>query len=212
MTDLLLRAADPAADVAADPHAPQAQALLMRIVAEPRTVTRRRRRRAVRLGFAAAVAGAAAAIALVLPLTGGHGGGLTTAAYAVTRHDDGSFRVVVHWAQLRDPAALQAALDRAGAPVRVLTGEELPAGSRGPVPACAEPTSGLPYSARAVQWDFPDQASEVNGFVVRPAAFPRRGTLVIEVFFAPGSSVPTGSLSYMVIGRVPTCAQPVFAH
>jgi hypothetical protein len=59
---------------------------------------------------------------------------------------------------------------------------------------------------------FPDEASEVNGFVVRPAAFPHDGTLVVEVFFAPGSSTPTGTLSYVVIGRAPTCAQPVYAR
>ena len=213
MTDLLLRAADPAADLVADPHGPEAQALLARIVAEPRTLRHPRppMHRMVRLGFAAAAAGAAAAVALVVPWPGGHAG-LTSSAYAVTRQTDGSYRIVVHWAQLRNPARLQAALDRVGAPVRVLTGTELPATDKpGPVPACAKPTYGHPYSAQAVQWDFPDAASEVNGFVVRPAAFPRGGTLIVEVFYAPDGKTPAGTLSYMAIGRVPTCAQPMYA-
>jgi hypothetical protein len=212
MIDAMLRAADPAAEATVDVRTPEAQALLARILAAPRTVEERRGHRVRRMTLAAAAVTAALTVGLAVPMPWQHEGG-TAAAFAVTTRPDGSYRVVIKWADLKDPGALQAALDRVRAPVRVLTGVLLPRPDR-PVsqPPCAEPTSGQPYSAQAVEWDFPDQAREVNGFVVHPSAFPTGGVLVVEVFFAPGRTTPSSTLSYMTIGGAPTCAQNAYDH
>jgi len=61
----------------------------------------------------------------------------------------------------------------------------------------------------AVQWDFPDRASEVNGIVVRPKYFPAGGTFVIEAFTLPGRHDYSPTLSFMVVGKVPTCVVPM---
>lgn len=211
MTDLL-RSFDPAARVTVDPYASDARVLLRQILAQPRNTASRKRHRAWRLVLAPVAAGVAAIVVFTVPMPWKHGAsGLTTAAYAVTQHSDGSTSVVVHWSDIKNPAALQAELDRVQAPVRVLTGVALPDPKHPqPVPACAEPTSGQPYSAKAVQWDFPNQATPINGFVIHPSHFPSGGTLVIEVYYEPGASTPISTLSYMAIGHVPTCAQPAY--
>jgi hypothetical protein len=161
-----------------------------------------------RLTVGAVLAGAAVTVALVAPMPwdGGHPG--AAAAYAVDRHGDGSVSVLVHWNQLSDPASLQAELDAAGAPVRILTGTAHPgAPASSSVPDCAKPYYGKPYTARAVSWDSGLNAPE-NSFVVHPADFPNDATLVIEVFFTPDSHQLASSYSFMAIGRVPTCAWP----
>ena len=67
--------------------------------------------------------------------------------------------------------------------------------------------TGKAYSAAAVSWDSGADAPDSSS-VVHPNAFPTHGTLVIEVFFAPDRHQMTGSLSFMAIGHVPTCALP----
>jgi len=161
----------------------------------------------------AAVTVAAAAVGGTLIAQPWHHSGprLGNAAYRVTPHADGSVDIVIRWSQLRDPAKLQADLDAAGAHVRILIGTETigDPDSSPPVPPCAKPFYGVGYSAKAVQWDFPDRASEVNGIVVRPKYFPAGGTFVIEAFTLPGRHDYSPTLSFMVVGKVPTCVAPV---
>jgi hypothetical protein len=204
--------ADPAGDLPPAANSAEADAMLADILATPRVDPASRRRVALgpasvkRIAVGGLLAGAAVTAALAAPRPwGGHGN--EADAYTVQRQSDGTLRVVVHWDQLADPAKLQQALDRAGAPVRVLVGTDGPGQAASTVPECAKPYAGGPYSAAAVSWDSGLNAPD-NSFVVHPAAFPKDGTLVIEVFFAPGVRHPTSSLSFMAIGRVPTCALP----
>ena len=204
MTKLLID--DPARGLPLAAHSEQATATLERIVATPRCEpAERRHASAKRIAVGGLLAGGAATVLLAAPLPwdGGHPG--EAAAYTVDDHG-GSVSVVVHWNQLSDPTALQRALDQAGAPVRILTGTT-PSSIVPPtsVPDCAKPYSGKPYSAAAVSWDSGRNAPD-SSFVVHPAAFPEHGTLVIEVFFTPGSHQWASLLSFMAIGRVPTCA------
>ena len=198
---------DPARDLPPAAYSAQASAMLATILATPRVEPASRRPASVKkIAVGGLLAAAAVTVALAAPMPwGGH---TTNAdAYTVQRHSDGSLRVVVHWDQLADPAKLQQALDRAGAPVRVLVGTDGPGQAPSTIPDCAKPYSGGPYSAAAVSWDSGLNAPD-NSFVVHPAAFPKDGTLVIEVFFAPGAHHPTSSLSFMAIGAAPTCAIP----
>jgi hypothetical protein len=203
MIDYLLRSADPARDLHADPDGPAARDMVRAITALPRKSSDTRRHSPVRfrrIALGGALAGAAAVTATVLTVPG-H----TPAAYGVTRRSDGSVSVVLHWNELRNPTKLQEALDRAGARTRILTAQT---SGNGPdnIPACARPISGSPYSARAVQWDFPDSAREVNGIVIRPDHFPADGTFVIEVGYVRGTHKVAQIVSFMARGRVPTCA------
>lgn len=204
MIDYLLRAADPARDLQPDCDDPAARNMVREITALPResSATRRHSRvRFRRIALGGALAGAAAVTATVLTVPG-H----TPAAYGVTRRSDGSVSVVLHWSELRDPAKLQEALDRAGAHTRVLTATQTAGYGPDNIPACARPISGSPYSAQAVQWDFPDSAREVNGIVIRPDHFPTDGTFVIEVGYVRGTHKVAQIVSFMARGRVPTCA------
>lgn len=206
MTNLMID--DPAAGLPSTAYSEQANAMLERILAAPRHHPVQRRSASVkRIAVGALLAAAATTVVLTTPWNGGRSS--EAAAYTVDRHPDGSVSVVVHWSQLADPAALQQALDQAGAPVRILTGTTTPGKPVSPtdIPDCAKPYSGKPYSAAAVSWDSGFNAPE-GSFVVHPAAFPAHGTLVIEVFFTPDTHQLAGSLSFMAIGHVPTCALP----
>jgi hypothetical protein len=121
-----LREADPmpADTTRPDAHGP---ALLVRILdsAGDHTVAapdrRRRRSRPARLALAGAVAAAAAAalVAGVLPLPWSTGR-VSSTAYAVTEHPDGTVDVTVHWNELRDPDALNTQLRQAGVRAAVM--------------------------------------------------------------------------------------------
>lgn len=205
MTQLM--AEDPARDLAPTAYSDQATAVLDHILATPRDHTASRRSASTRRIAAGGLLGAAAAtVALTAPMPWDGSRPSEADAYAIARHSDGSVSVVVHWDQLSDPAKLQQALDVAGAPVRVLTGTAS-AGGVPPtsVPDCAKPYYGKAYSPAAVSWDSGYNAPD-SSFVVHPAAFPKGGTLVIEVFFTPGSQHWASMTSFMAIGRVPTCA------
>jgi hypothetical protein len=218
--DQLLAMSDPARDLpagATDPDSPVAQALLARISAQAPArrpaargpVHARTLRRALVGG---ALAGAAATVLLAAPMPWEHDGpGPVARAYAVSRHGD-AVRVTVHWRELTDPAALQAALDRAGAHVKVFVHTAAPSATR-----CPAPGNTVGYSARAVQWTVPQQDEQDSGFVVHPGDFPDDGTFVVSVAVAPagatgGSTFAPGRpqieqiSSYMVVGAVPTCA------
>lgn len=207
MTSSLLRAADPAAGLHTDPDG----ALLDEITATPRERAPRRRARPGRL-VAGGLTAAAAAVAAVLLVNPSQHGGVGAAGYTVTRDSDGTVRAVVRWSALSDPAALQAALDRAGARTKVFV--ERNSNTR----PCRIAMYGVPYSAAAVQWHAPDDANTDDGIVVHPAKFPRGGTFVLVVHlatagtaggstFAPGFPQITDTLSMMVIGPVvpPNC-------
>ena len=207
MTQLM--AEDPARDVVATAYSDQATAMLDRILATPRDhMVSRRSASTKRIAVGGLLGAAAATVALTAPMPWDGSHPSEADAYTIARHSDGSVSVVVHWDQLSDPAKLQQALNAAGAPVRVLTGPETPGGTPPTsVPACAKPYYGKPYSSAAVSWDSGYNAPD-SSFVVHPAAFPQDGTLVIEVFFTPGSQHWASMTSFMAIGRVPTCALP----
>jgi len=205
MTQLMLD--DPARDLPQAAYSDEATAMLDSILATPRDhAVQRRTASTKRIAVGGLLGAAAATVALTAPMPWDGSHPSEADAYTIARHSDGSVSVVVHWDQLSDPAKLQQALDAAGAPVRVLTGTETPGGvSPANIPECAKPYYGKSYSAAAVSWDDGYNAPD-SSFVVHPAAFPKDGTLVIEVFFTPGSQHWASMTSFMAIGRVPTCA------
>jgi hypothetical protein len=199
-----LRTADPAAGVRPDPTSPQARRLLADVLAEPRPT---HRHRTTVVGGVLAVA---AAVAVFVGVGSNPAAHLGPSAYSVTRSGDGTVQVVVRWGRLRDPQALQRALDRAGARTRVFVVSD---GAR----LCA-PDNTIPYDSGAVDWHAPGSAQEDNGIVVHPDKFPAGATFVLVIAlapggssglstFAPGSPQITSTDSFMVSGRVesPTC-------
>ena len=217
MIDTLLRAADPAAGLVPDPDSADAQALLAGVLAGPRAGTRTVHRHATRrttrrLVLGGVLAGAVATVLLVVPMPWDHGGaGLGSSAYAVTS-DGGTVRVTVRWAELSDPSALQAALDRAGARTRVFV--ETGSGF------CAPKARSVGYRSGAVDWHIPRDAGAEDGIVLHPDLFPPDGTFVLVVglaqagstatpasTFGPGGPALTGTLSFMAEGPVspPDC-------
>lgn len=207
MTGTMLRTADPAADLQPDPASPGAQALLARILAEPHVIAPRRRPARLTLVSGGLVA-AAAVVGVTVASSGGDHASVGQAGFVVTRHADGSVRATIRWSELSDPAALQRALDAAGARTRVFV-------ETGTAPC--QVGTGVPYSADAVDWDGPDADPE-NALVVHPDNFPTDGTFVVVVWlaapgqtgtstFAPGSPQLTGMDSYLAIGAVtrPAC-------
>jgi hypothetical protein len=211
MTHPALRAADPAADLAPDPASPVALELLRRITSEPRPV--RNARRPVRLVLAG---GGLVAAAVVAGIAAEHQSGtpahIAPAGFVVTRHADGSVTATVRWAALTDPAALQRALDAAGARTKIFVATDT--GS----PACAPDARSVPYSADAVTWNGPDSADPDSGLVVHPDKFPTDGTFVVVVTMAPNGQLGmstlapgypqiTGTMTFMAVGPVsaPSC-------
>jgi hypothetical protein len=215
--DELLAASDPAGDLpaeATDPASPRAEAMLARIAtagaARPAPTHRPAHPRALkRVVVGGTLAGAAATVLLAVPMPWDHDGpGSAASAYAVTR-DRGAVRVTVHWGDLRDPAALQGALDRAGAHVKVFV--------RTAAATCQGPGNTVGYSSRAVQWTVPARNRQDTGFVVQPRLFPADGTFVVSVVVAPAGTTGLSTFapdrpqveqisSYMVVGAVPSCA------
>lgn len=212
MTDTRLRDADPARAFDPDPRSATAQAMLARIVTTPRDEQPSRRTwktspSATRIAIGATLSAAAVTAALVVGIPWNHGVGTTAAAYAVTTGTDGAVHVSVHWNRLRDPAALQAALNRAGARVvvRIQTaGHDCPAASH-----------VVGYSTNAVQWQSPGNAN--GGFTVHPADFPKDATFVLTVdmapagtsglsTFAPSQPQMEGFGASMVVGPIPKCS------
>lgn len=197
----------------ADLYSPaERRELLATITATPRRSARPPVRMRPRVAVAAVTVTVAAVAGTVIAQPWRHPGPrYGNAEYTVTRRADGRFRIVIHWSELKNPTKLQAELDAAGAPIRILTGTAI-RGTRDdnpPIPPCAKPYYGAPYSAKAVQWDFPNRASEVNGIVVRPQYFPEHGTFVIEAYRDPGGHTYSPDLTFMAVGAVPTCVVPL---
>ncbi len=219
----MLRAADPAAtQPAPNPHSVAAQALLERIVAQPQTP---RSRRAVRRRVALAAVGGSAAIAAAIagvvatPWSRGHP---TNAAYAVTRHSDGSVDVAVHWDQLRDPAALNADLAQAGARTVVMPHSAPGACTTSFVvipghavpridPGLRDPTAFQAYLRAHDPWIEPMSASTDRGlFTIHPDKIPDGDTQLITYHIEPTTGSPAGTedlndVSSFLVADVPAC-------
>jgi len=71
----------------------------------------------------------------------------------VTAQEGGSIRIEANWKRLRDPAKLQAAMDRAGAKIRIYFAGNAPAAA---LPRCA--WDDLPFAT-----GMPDGAVELPG-------------------------------------------------
>lgn len=207
MTYTVLRRYDPAFDVDPDPASPPAQALLERIVAEPRAA---KHHHPIRLALVSGGLVAAAIVTAIALDTGGTDQPrIGPAGFVVTRHDDGSVTATVRWSALSDPDALQRALDEAGARTKVFVETDTGSG-------CTNDNQSVPYSADAVEWSGPDDSDPDSGLVVHPAKFPSDGTFVVVVTLAGQSGLSTlapsfpqitGSLTFMADGPVtpPTC-------
>lgn len=137
-----------------------------------------------------------------------HPSRVTDAAYTVTPRPDGSVRVEVHWSELPVPRTGQISIDLPRAHTRIFVSAGVP-------PQCSahvqRPLTG--YSSKAVGYRLPDGA---DGFVVRPAYFPRDGTFLYAAqlaspydphgsTFAPDRLPVAATRSTMVVGRVPDC-------
>ncbi len=219
-----LRASDPAAaQVLPDPRAAVARAMLEQILdsAEPAATRRRAPRRRVLIGGAVAAAAAAAAVVGVVSTPWSHGHPATS-AYAVDRHADGTVRVSVHWDELRDPAALNAELQRLGARTVVIQ-RSAPGGcttsfaidpahsgiENGP-PDLRDPAARKAYFERLSPWVDPESSSaDGTVFTVRPDKIPAGDTLLAPYEFVPDSSGPHRDgalgLSWLLVPVVPQC-------
>ncbi len=219
----MLRAADPAAtQPTPDPDSAAAQALLERIVTTPATP---RSRRAVRRRVALAAVGASAAVAATIagvvatPWSHGHP---TNAAYAVTRHTDGSVDVAVHWDQLGDPAALNADLAKAGARTVVMphstpgactTSFVVVPGHAVPRidPGLRDPAAFQAYLRAHDPWIEPVSASTDRAvFTIHPDKIPDGDTQLITYHIEPTTGDPAGNedlndISSLLVPDVPTC-------
>jgi hypothetical protein len=194
--DTVLRNADPARALEPDANAPDARAAFTRIVASPRRRPRVVRRiageRSIRrVAIGGILVGAATTVALAAPMPWNGGAGTSSAAFAVTAEPGGAIRVAVHWDELSDPAALQTALDHAGARIKIRI--ETATGSE---PATCPSGRSVDYPGKAVQYLSPGSAN--GGFLVRPKLFPPGATFVLTVTMAPAggsglSTMPPGS-------------------
>lgn len=210
-----LRAADPYRDATFDPASPEARRLFNDIVATPRQTRELRgahARRRPRVWAGVAAIAAATAILVVSATTSPrhHTEALGPAGYRVTTQPDGAVQVIVRWSAVRDPAAIQAALDRAHAHTKIwVTDRDLTAlWCRGPV----DPFTGS-LDANAVEYDAPDSA---KGLLIRPEKFPAGVTLLVTVHLSgagstdnPGTSsaqpVTAGYTTAWVTGSTADC-------
>lgn len=216
MIDTRLREADPALLIEPDANSTTAQSLLARVLTSPREESPARptptlRHSGRRIAIGGVLAGIAATVALAIPLIWGHdGASTTTSAYAVTTDGSGAVHIAVHWNRLADPAALQAALDRADARVKIRVL------STNKPDNCLVSAHLISYSSRAVQWQSPGTPD--GGFTVRPDDFPANATFVVTVniapvspaslsTFAPGQPRLRGFAASMVRNPLPVCAR-----
>ena len=187
-----LREADPVPDAGAfDSRAPQARALLDRIIAEP-PVAQRNRRRLV-LGIAgAAVAAAVAAFFVVDP----------AAAYTVDKNADGSVAVTFRADRLKNPAKLNAELARAGA--RTVLIRMVPANR------CSEQLDqdpAFPFRSYATQEDldrYPVSYQPLSDGVritIRPEKMPAGDTLAFGFFLGGHDTIVVPA----VVRTLPSC-------
>jgi hypothetical protein len=205
----LLHDHDPARELTPDARSEPARALLHSIVVTPRTAEAPARpiRRLRPLLIGTGLAGAVAAAAVALTWSGGepaHAPSARAAGFRVTTDQDGSVDVRVDVRQLRDPAALQRALDQSGVRAVVL---HLPPGGPSDRP-CAQHTSA------AITPDKVEIASQVPAneptiaMVIHPDRFGADETLTILVGRPQVLEHRVSGVAYgvgLVTGKVPTC-------
>ncbi len=192
MNDLLaqLHAADPAPDeigYPVDQVASNIDSILRsddatRPARASRSVSRARR--VVIASLAVAAVGGAAFAADVVTWPWSHGA-TESVAYGITRHADGSVDVLIHWDEVKDPAALQTQLRAAGIPVVVLV--ESPTGT------CHEPRQEGTAASFGAIGPIPRGTTPQRdpGFVIRPSLLPPGSTIVIGLPF-PGEPLSHG--------------------
>jgi hypothetical protein len=152
---------------------------------------------------------------------------VSSAAYAVTKHADGTVGVTIHWNQLRHPDALNARLRRAGVraavmlysapgqcrtPVRTdpaytimrLDLRQHPELANNPRALAAYLRSQTPWLDRAEQ---PGNATDVSVLTIHPDAIPRGDQLLI----LPSWDRPEGAtnealaLGSLIVPALPPC-------
>jgi hypothetical protein len=230
-----LRNADPAAVTPADDPAtnPRAQRMLTQILqsaggnSPARPGRARPRLRRVVLAGAVVAALAATAVASVVPMPWSHGRA-PAAAYAVTKHADGTVGVTIHWNQLRDPDGLNAQLRQAGvraavmlyaAPGRCRTPVTLdraystgrldlrrhPELQHNPTALTAYLKSQTPWISQPAQ---PGDRDNVAVFTIHPDAIPRGDQLLILPQWTPTKSArangPVGFRA-LIVRELPRC-------
>lgn len=204
MNDVLeqLRAADPA-KVGARYTEEEVRAHVAEIVrsdtadARPPRLRRPFVRRALVATVSIAAVSAAAIAADVVTWPWSHGGA-ESIAYGVTKQGDGSVEVRAHWADVKDPAALQAQLRAAGVPVSVLV--ESPSG------ACDEPRQDGTRAGASVIDVRVDRSGpqKDDAFILRPALLPPGSTVVIALPF-PGEVEGSFVGLWVTDQKPPTC-------
>jgi len=212
-----------------DPRDVMALAMLERILAAPASdgpARHRRptRRRLVLAGVVAVTAATGLTVGVVaMPWSGGHP---AAAAYAVTKHVDGSVSVTVRWDELRDPAALNAELARQRARTVVMPrsaegqftiGFATDPAYSGPVrinfeehPELRDPTKFKAYLDALSPWiDYVAGSGDGAVVTIHPDKIPADDTLLIPYEFVP--SHPTQAsrtalgFTSMLVPEVPAC-------
>jgi hypothetical protein len=230
-----LRNADPAEVAPPDDPAtdPRARAMLTQVLqsaggdspARPDPAQRRPRR--LVLAGAVVTAVVATAVASVVPVPWSHGRA-PAAAYAVTKHADGTVGVTIHWNQLRDPNGLNAQLRQAGVRAAVML-YAAPGQCRTPValdPAHSvfrldlrrhpelrnDPKALAAYLQAQTPWVShpaqPGDPDDVAVLTIHPGAIPRGDQLLILPQWAPTKGArgngPVGFRA-LIVRELPRC-------
>lgn len=174
-----LRAADPCRHAEYDAASPHARRMLDEIVATPRVVPpgpRPRRGRVLAVGGVLALAAAAVVLAVSLsPSTHHENVALGPSGYRVSTSSDGSVKVLVRWGEMKNPAALQRALDRAGARTKIWVTD-----ARTFRPWCTGSPAPYQHPGRPLEGTVDYHAPDgVDGIVVHPSKFPSGTTLLL---------------------------------
>ncbi|MFV2106336.1 hypothetical protein [Micromonospora sp. LOL_015] len=207
-----MRDADPAADWRVDAESPQAAAMLVGILAQPRsdaaqpagvtgvrqqpTTTRQLRHR--RLAFGG-VAAAAVAVALAASTVWLAGPGGATPAYAVTTNSDGSVELIVEWDRLNDPAGLAADLRQAGVPTELRYARDAQ-----PVAVCLDSAGQQRADAALTSRSRSERTASADGYRIRPDLFPDGSVMVISTF-ADGATQVTYTTLYIAPADDTSC-------
>lgn len=226
-----LRLADPASDDQASEAGLQT-AVLDRILADsgaPEAVTERHARgRRLALGSALAATTAAVIVAGTLPMPWSHGH-KTSEAWAIETRADGALDVTIRFDDLRNPGALNEALQERGART-VVTALSAPGECTSPVPGDPNHPPALRVSVEAGQdpkdairaaqleqepWLTHDRASEATSlFTIHPDLIPAGDQiLIMYTWMSPqgpdGTSGDALGTSTMLVPHVPPCVPAI---
>jgi hypothetical protein len=197
MTDELLRSADPARHLAADPDAAPARRLHEGIVSTRVPMHQLTRVPVIAASIAAAVVAAITALAILVAGSSGPGRGARSTAPAgfAIRRVANTVTVSIDVTQLRHPRDLARALARIGVPATVLVGRNATRRACAKFvhldPSSADPDRPLVFAG--------DPGSKV-WLRLRPDLLPPKGSYVLEIFNG-GPAVGAG----VAIGAPPTC-------